>query len=169
MSRLHLSRPHTVVAVVVMALALVMAPATAAFAHAGLVGSTPENGATLESMPTEVRLTFNEEMNRPSFVTVTAPDGSVIVDGESAIEGTDLVQPLTDPELAGTYRIDYRGISADGHAVKGTLEFTVTAGAEVEQDTVTEVTSSTWWWVSLVAVPWVVLLVVLVVRRRSRA
>lgn len=149
---------------------LVLSSAAPAVAHAGLVDSSPERRSTLENLPAEIRLTFNEEMNRPSFVTLSAPDGSTVVEGEGTVEGNDVVQAISDdPGLAGTYRIDYRVISADGHPVSGAIEFEVTSGEEVAGGALERITGSSAWWIGLVAVPWVVLLVFLVLRRRRSA
>ncbi len=149
--------------------AVVLGTASSASAHAGVVSTNPDQRSTVQTLPAELRLTFNEDMNRPSYVTLTAPDGEVVVDGEAAIEGVDVVQAIdADPGLAGTYRVDYRVISADGHPVEGAFEFDVASGDEVEQGAIAKVTSSTTWWVALVAVPWILLVVVLVVRARRR-
>lgn len=142
--------------------------ASPAAAHAGLLSSNPASRAELETMPPEVRLTFNEPMNRPSYVTVTSPDGTVVAEGEGAVDGADVVQQVDDPRQAGTYRVDYRVISADGHPVEGALEFDVTTGDAVESGPVEQVTSSTWWWVALVTLPWLALGALLLQRRRSR-
>ena len=139
-----------------------------ASAHAGLVSSNPASRAELDAMPAEIRLTFNEDMNRPSYVTVTAPDGSVLAEGEGAVEGPEVVQSVDDPGQAGTYRVDYRVISADGHPVEGALEFDVTTGEAVESGPVETVTSSTWWWVGLVTLPWLALAALLLQRRHVR-
>ena len=148
--------------------ATVLGAASPAAAHAGLLSSDPASRADLETMPPEVRLTFNEAMNRPSFVTVPSPDGTVVAAGEGAVDGADVVQQVDDPGQAGTYRVDYRVISADGHPVEGALEFDVTTGDTVESGPVEQVTSSTWWWVALVSLPWLALGALLLQRRRSR-
>lgn len=148
--------------------AALLGTASSASAHAGLLSSDPASRAELEAMPPEVRLTFNEAMNRPSYVTVTSPDGTVLAEGEGAVDGADVVQQVDDPGQAGTYRVDYRVISADGHPVEGALEFDVTTGEAVESGPVAQVTSSTWWWVALVTLPWLALAALLLQRRRSR-
>lgn len=141
--------------------------ASPAFAHAGLVASSPASRAELTTMPPQVRLTFTEDMNRPSYVTVASPDETVVAEGEATIDGRDVVQTVEDPGQAGTYRVDYRVISADGHPVEGALEFEVTTGETVESSTFEQVTSSRWWWIALVALPWLALVALLLQRRRT--
>lgn len=157
------------VAAPLLAGATVLGGASPASAHAGLLSSSPASRAELETMPEDVRLTFNEDMNRPSYVTVTSPDGTVVAEGDGAVDGPDVVQQVDDPGQAGTYRVDYRVISADGHPVEGALEFDVTTGDAVKSGPVEQVTSSTWWWVALVTLPWLALAALLLQRRRTRS
>lgn len=95
-----------------------------ASAHASLVRSSPESGATLTAAPPEVALTFNEEIN-PQFATVTVKAGdSTASTGDPEVDGTTVYQPL-DPEMtAGKYTVAYRVTSADGHPVSGSFDFT---------------------------------------------
>ncbi|MFT4298126.1 MAG: copper resistance protein CopC [Aeromicrobium sp.] len=163
-----MTRTRSLLAAALIALC-VIGSATPAAAHAGIVSTDPDKRSSLPALPEQVSMTFNEEMNRPSYVTVTAPDGSLIAEGESEVRGPVLVQPLTDdPGLAGTYRVDYRAVSADGHPVEGAFEFEVTGGEKVAQGTVEKVTSSKTWWIALVTVPWIALAAILVWRRMRR-
>jgi len=164
-------RPHLLVAAAVVLLAgsVVLGAAGPVSAHAGLVDSDPVARGEVETLPGQVRLTFNETMNRPSYVTLTAPDGTVVAEGEAAIEDTAVVQDVPDdPGLAGTYRVDYRAISSDGHPVLGSFEFDVTTGERAEAGVIGTVTSSAWWWVALVVLPWVAMAAALLQRRRAR-
>ncbi|MFL0579081.1 copper resistance protein CopC [Dietzia sp. 179-F 9C3 NHS] len=105
-----------------------------AAAHAVLLASDPEDGATLEAAPERVTLSFNEEIN-PSFVTVavTGADRTDHVRGEATVEGEQVsagIGPLDD----GEYTVGYRVTSADGHVITGSTRFAVgspgtTAGA----------------------------------------
>ena len=148
---------------------IVLSSASPAVADAVLVDSNPERRSTLETLPAEIRLTFTGEMNRPSYVTLSAPDGSTVVEGEGDVEGNDVVQAVTDdPGLAGTYRVDYRVVSADGHPVSGGIEFDVTSGKTVQAGAPDRSTGSSPWWIVWVTVPWIVLLAFLVLRRRRR-
>ena len=68
-----------------------------ASAHASLVRSSPESGATLTAAPPEVALTFNEEINQSfASVAVTAGDdrtnrvtGEPMIDGETVTARVD--------------------------------------------------------------------------------
>lgn len=109
------------------ALALgLLAPATA-FAHSTLTASVPADASRLSAAPTEFVLRFNE------MVQVTA---LTLVDGEGRRLRLVLprdttpraVERLAAPPLApGSWRLEWRAISADGHPVRGTIRFAVEA------------------------------------------
>lgn len=104
---------------------LVVAAPAPAQAHAGLTGSTPEADSSVETMPTEVVLTFNEEISSPAYVVVRTPDGTTYEDGVPTIEDNTVTQAVVDSGVAGKHVVAYRVVSADGHPVVGEFEFTV--------------------------------------------
>lgn len=108
--------------------ASVLAPVAAA--HSVLVSVEPQDGATLETSPDEVTLTFNEEINQmfASVAVTTGGDRDNLVAGEPVVEGPVVTVALDD--LAdGAYTVGYRVTSADGHVVSGSSVFTVQSGA----------------------------------------
>ena len=73
---------------------LVAAPVQA---HDELIGSTPEAGAVLDTAPDQVVLTYSAEvMDIGSQVRVTDSTGASVTAGELQIDGTRVVQPVTD-------------------------------------------------------------------------
>ncbi|GGD08212.1 copper resistance CopC family protein [Nocardioides daphniae] len=121
----------TVVAVVAAA-ATVLLGAAPALAHAGLTGSSPEDGTSLTELPTEVVLTFSEEVRTPATVVVTGPDGAGLQSGEATVEGDEVRQPVERGRAAGEHTIAYRVISSDGHPITGQVRFTLEGeGSEV--------------------------------------
>jgi methionine-rich copper-binding protein CopC len=110
---------------VVALLALPIAPASA---HATLIGSDPKDGATVEKLPGEVSLEFNEEVAAPAFVEVTASDGTDVGSGDPEVLGDVVTLPLAPEGPAGTYTLAFRVVSADGHPVSGELTFDVLSG-----------------------------------------
>ncbi|MCL8024981.1 copper resistance CopC family protein [Nocardioides bruguierae] len=101
--------------------------AAPASAHASLIGTDPEDGASLDALPTSVTFEFSEEMSDPAYVVVTAPDGSEVADGDPVVSDNLVTQALLDGP-AGAYTMAYRVVSADGHPVSGQISFTVAAG-----------------------------------------
>lgn len=109
-------------------LAVVALPAPAQ-AHAALQSSQPSAGATLVSAPSDVVLTFNEEVE-PTFVTVVVRrDGEELSPPEPATAGSVVTQPLGADAGPGNYEVLYRIVSTDGHPVEGVVAFTATAVA----------------------------------------
>ncbi|MFY7064234.1 copper resistance CopC family protein [Nocardiopsis changdeensis] len=142
-----MTRNHTsplrraLVPAAVLAAALVAAPAPA-LAHDVLTGSNPEDGATLDTAPEEVVLSFNNapmEGGSGSAVVVTGPDGETTYeDGDLVFDGLDVSVGLSPLDEAGEYTIGYRVVSSDGHPIQGSLTFTateeaVTAAAPAEE------------------------------------
>ncbi|MEC3894864.1 copper resistance CopC family protein [Nocardiopsis alba] len=129
-------RIRTAAALVVpVAAALLLAPSPA-LAHDVLTGSNPEDEATLETLPEEVVLTFNNapmEGGSGSAIVVTGPDEETqYEDGELVFDGTDVSVGLAPLDQAGDYTIAFRVVSSDGHPIQETLTFTVTDEAVAE-------------------------------------
>lgn len=96
--------------------------ATPAGAHASLVGSNPKDGASLTTAPTVVTLRYDENVRDPSVVIVKGPDGKrVDTGGTTVLDNKASVK--VDVRQAGEYTVAFRVISADGHPVSDTLDF----------------------------------------------
>ena len=99
-----------------------------ASAHATLVRSDPPNGARLNRPPAELRLEFNEAVTpRTSRVELVAPDSQrlrLVLRSDSAMAKA-LVAAVPPLPVAGRYRVEWRLVGPDGHAVTGQYAFTV--------------------------------------------
>lgn len=104
--------------------------AAPAFAHAALISSDPADGAELDTAPTRVTLTFNQDIE-PQFATVTVsgPDGTPYADGAVRVDGPTVVVDVTPLGAAAPYVVAFRVISADGHPISGTYTFRLTKAA----------------------------------------
>lgn len=99
-----------------------------AFAHAHLKSSVPADKAVVKTSPTELDLTFSEELNlKFTGIKVTGPgnkavktDDAMLMDG-----GKALMVSVSDTLAAGTYTVEWHALSADGHKTKGKYTFTV--------------------------------------------
>jgi len=118
-------RPAAVLAALLTALALVAAPS--AGAHAARIGENPTDGSALAVPPTEVQAVFNEPM-QPHFaaMTVIGPDGGQWQDGDPVVEGAVVKVAVRPLGPAGSYTVNYRATSADGHVVTGSWSFELT-------------------------------------------
>ncbi|MEU5562007.1 copper resistance CopC/CopD family protein [Micromonospora musae] len=116
--------------------ALLIAPATPASAHAVLSSSAPAASAVVPTGPSEVVLTFSESVRKvPDKVRVIAPDGSRADRGEPTFEGSVVKIPVDPAGENGTYLVSYRVISADSHPVSGAFTYSVGAPSPPPQDT----------------------------------
>lgn len=92
-------------------------------AHAVLERAVPENGALLDSPPTEAVLSFNEGV-KPLAITLIAPDGAASDLTAVAQGGVSMRVPLSLADR-GTYVLNWRVVSEDGHPIPGAQVFSV--------------------------------------------
>ena len=102
-------------------------------AHTELISSDPAAGSKVAIWPTEISLTFNEELQvigneKSNFVVVNNAVGDQISANDEALNGSTIKVSLDPNTVEGPVLVDYRVISADGHAVEG--EYTFTFGNE---------------------------------------
>ncbi len=111
-------------AAVLLTVWLPLAAATPVSAHDELESSAPADGATLETAPAEVVLTFTGDIATiGAQMVVTGPAGEV-GDGEVVVDGREARQALTAELPAGDYTVVWRVTSGDGHPISGDLTFT---------------------------------------------
>lgn len=102
-----------------------VAGAAPASAHDRLTGSTPEDGSTVTAAPTQVELTFTDEVQDIGLtILVKDPSGASVADGKPAIDGDTVVQKLDPLTADGVYTVAYRVVSSDGHPISGRFTFT---------------------------------------------
>jgi copper resistance protein C len=97
-------------------------------AHTQLRKSVPAD-AVMDAAPTEIRLQFHEKIEpNISHVSVETHGGQAVAIGPAAADPNDksaLVVRLAEPLRPGTYKVNWRVISADTHKVKGSFTFQV--------------------------------------------
>lgn len=111
-----------------------------AAAHDQLLTTDPADGATVQSLPAQITLTFNEDVlpdAGATIVEVTDAAGATVAQGAPAVSGAAVTQELASPaDPNGAYSVAWKVVSSDGHPVSGTFAFTV-AGAPVTTPTPT--------------------------------
>lgn len=112
---------------------LVLALARPAQAHAVLVSTSPDDGATLAAEPAQVELRFNENVGTPAYLIVRAPDGTRAERGTTKVVDGTVRRATKALGIAGRYSMSYRVVSTDGHPVEGIVHFVVREGRTVEQ------------------------------------
>jgi copper transport protein len=125
---------------------VLLAGATAAWAHATIVSTSPTDGAVLPHAPTQVTATFDEPVGiNPSSLEVFAPNGER-VDTGGAKHGSvpaEVVIALKSGLVKGTYTVGWAVVSADSHHVSGAFTFSIGApsATSVNPNTVNQTTS----------------------------
>jgi copper transport protein len=115
---------RALLAVLLAALVLALAPPRAAEAHAALARSEPVDGGLVAIAPASARLTFSEPV-APLVLRLLGPDGASQDLSGASLEGDTLVVPLPKDAAEGTYVLSYRVVSQDGHPVGGALVYAV--------------------------------------------
>jgi methionine-rich copper-binding protein CopC len=104
-----------------------LAGAGAAAAHATRVATDPADNAAVTQGPTRVSATFNETMQSQfAAMTVVGPDGNLWSSGEPQVSGAVVSVGVRPLGPSGTYTVNYRATSADGHVVSGSWSFRLT-------------------------------------------
>lgn len=105
--------------------------ARAALAHAALVRADPGRRAVLAQPPAQIRLWFNEKIERVySSISVIDAAGRTVSTAQAKVSPDEpnvlaLDLPLLGP---GRYTVHYRINSVDGHVVEASYDFTIAAG-----------------------------------------
>ena len=95
------------------------------WAHSKQETTVPANNAVLTEAPAELVLKFDKPM-RITKLALTDQAGT-----DYEVQRTDQMKHVLklvaqlDPVPNGEYQVDWRGLSEDGHPMKGTFSFTV--------------------------------------------
>ncbi|MFE2880743.1 copper resistance CopC/CopD family protein [Streptomyces roseus] len=122
-------RSPTLLALVASLLALLLGGAGPAFAHAGLSGSDPADGAVLKTGPQYVTLTFTESVSfsEDSLRVLSPKNERVNPRPAQHVEGKDNTARVELPGKLpeGSYTVAWRVVSADGHPISGAFVFSI--------------------------------------------
>lgn len=140
MSRRAHPRAARLVAALLLATAAVAGIAAPAAAHDELVESDPVAGASLDSVPAEITLTYSAEIlaeDGATEIVVTDGAGAEVQDGSPQVEGTVVTQPLLADAAGGDFVVLWKVVSSDGHPISGELDFTVALATPTPSPTAT--------------------------------
>jgi copper resistance protein C len=133
-------RVLTALVTVVLAV-LALAGAGPASAHAARIAADPAEDTVLTASPQRVTATFNEPMQKAfAAMTVVGPDGNLWSTGEPEVADALVSVGVRPLGPAGSYTVNYRLTSADGHVVTGSWSFALDVagtGAPVPSATAT--------------------------------
>ena len=104
--------------------------APSASAHAALESTVPAKGAIVSKTTSQVSMLFGEDIlvikgKNPNSISVTDSKGKKVSTGVAVVSGTKISNALRAPLSTGKYTVKYRVVSADGHVVTGSYNFTV--------------------------------------------
>ena len=112
-------------------LAALLALPAPAQAHDTLLSSDPEDGASLETSPEEITLTYSADILEVSpLVRISDENGDELAEIVPTVEGPVATATLEEPLPAGTHTVQWRVVSSDGHPIEGTFTLTVEQDAE---------------------------------------
>jgi methionine-rich copper-binding protein CopC len=101
---------------------------TFAAAHTSVVKTIPQYQSTLTEMVDEVSIEFTDELltfgeEKVNTIEVSGPNGLQVAISQLLISGNIIIAKLAgDDYQDGTYLVEYRVVSADGHPVSGSYE-----------------------------------------------
>ena len=103
-----------------------LATASPAFAHGALKSAQPAQSARLDTVPSVLRLTFNEPLVLGfTRLSLSGPQGDVLL-GELGVDSSVVVVAnIAAPIVAGRYTVRWQIAGKDGHPVRGSYSFTV--------------------------------------------
>lgn len=124
--------PIALAAALLTAFLVLFAPLSAS-AHDSLISSSPEADSTVDTLPTELTLTFSAKLidgDGATEVVVTDASGATVTDGPATVNGAIVTQPLVAEAAAGEYSVIWKIVSSDGHPTSGEFDFSVANGTE---------------------------------------
>lgn len=105
-----------------------LAGASPAFAHAQLQDISPADGSTLQVPPDAVRLTFDAPpLSKGAEVVAIGSHGTTTLN--PVAQGNQIVAAWPAELGPGSYQVNWRAVSGDGHPVQGTTAFRIIGGA----------------------------------------
>ena len=119
-----------------------------AHAHSAVESSIPAMGQVVETLPSEMALTFNEELisiegESVNTLTLQGADGTSYKLLPPTIVGAILSAQVAGGEFpAGKYLLSYRAVSADGHPITGEITFSTNSPTTIESEVAAPVTTS---------------------------
>ena len=109
--------------------------AAPAGAHAELISTTPSQGATVAKAPPVVVMTYSEGVSVSNDgIRLLDPAGAVVPRTKATADGSEVRIDVPDLSDEGTYTVDWKAVSAEGHPIRGAWTFNLGAeggGADV--------------------------------------
>lgn len=115
---------HALVTVLTALLALAVTAGTAD-AHTSVSGSSPANGATVQTLDSLSIEFVDPVLDRFAGIVMTTEDDQRVPLSDPVVNGRTITSTVPGPPPApGLYIVSYRAVSVDGHTITGSLAFT---------------------------------------------
>ena len=137
--------PFALATTLLVAFLLLFAWPQPAAAHDSLIDSDPAAGSAVETLPTELALTFSAAPiggEGSTEVVVIDGDGNDVTAGDATLDGAMVIQPLASEAPAGEYHVIWKIVSSDGHPTSGEFGFTVSTSTAGDTTPSTEPTTA---------------------------
>ena len=106
---------------------LLMAAQTTALAHAKMTASTPADGSTVAAGLSQIELLFSKPLRLSMVHVRDAAQREVALKSELPSPLASAVKIDVESLTPGSYRVSWTAVAEDGHVMKGTFAFSVTA------------------------------------------
>ncbi|WP_225999967.1 copper resistance CopC/CopD family protein [Paenibacillus sp. BJ-4] len=130
---LYLSRPARMACLLLLCLPLLILFPRSSWAHAFVVESSPTENQVLDKSPSQVSITFNEDL-QSAFMSIKVTDetGKRVDTGKAQLNPehkATMEIKLIQGMKGGIYTVNWRALSADGHPINGVIPFQVGSGS----------------------------------------
>lgn len=109
---------------ILLSICLLFTATTLSFSHSVVTNSSPENGARLRVAPKHLEVSFSKP-TRVVKASLAHNEGDPVKLTLSTKDPTKLIRFSPAPNAAGDYVVEWRALSKDGHALKGSLKFSI--------------------------------------------
>ena len=102
-------------------------------AHAGVVSTIPERAQELTAMPSEISVTFSEDLllidgQDVNTISLTLFAGEPLDITDMKVDGATISAKIPEGAYqSGIYEVNYKVVSADGHKVSDSYTFSLNA------------------------------------------
>jgi methionine-rich copper-binding protein CopC len=105
----------------------IVAGVSTALAHSTVVRTSPPSNGSVQNAPREVSILFSERVQAaPDAIVVQDANGARVDQGDARLDSNRrVVRVSLKPIAAGTYKVNWRIQSPDGHTAQGSFSFRV--------------------------------------------
>ena len=94
-------------------------------AHTKVTRTIPANETVLKESPPEIKLIFPQAIKITAFKLLDSQGNEITLEQNKSLKPIKEKVAFPPTLGAGTYRVIWRGISTDGHPIKGQITFTI--------------------------------------------